>query len=60
MPPQELFKIVGCRICLPTNMHISIEQSVSDKIVYRLAWKHTKSASQMPETKHRVPPNERI
>jgi hypothetical protein len=58
MPAQELFKIVGSRIRLPSNMPISIDQPMSDKIVYRLAWKVSKSASQVPETKQRVSANE--
>jgi hypothetical protein len=60
MPAKELFKVIGSRVCLPSNMPISIDQSVSDKIVYRLAWKLTKSASQVPETKQRASPNERV
>ena len=60
MPAQELFKIVGSRIRLPSNMLISIDESMNDKIVYRLACKLTKSAGQMPETKQRVSANERV
>jgi hypothetical protein len=44
MPAQELFKIVGSRVRLPSNMRIGIDQSTSDKIVYQLAWKQAKSA----------------
>lgn len=60
MPAQELFKIVGSRICLPSNMHVGISQSMSDKIVYRLGWKLAKSASHVPKTKQRVSANEWI
>ncbi len=58
MPAQELFKIVGSRVRLPSNMPISIDQSMSDQIVYRHAWKLAISASQVPETKQRVSANE--
>lgn len=58
MPVQELFEIVGTRVRLPSNKTINIDQSMSDQIVYRHAWKLAKSARQVPETKQRVSANE--
>jgi hypothetical protein len=58
MPAQELFKIVGSRVRLPSNMPIRIHQSTGDQIVYRLAWKLAKSPSQVPEAKQCVSANE--